>query len=88
MRLKLHVLALASILVIGGVAATSGPTSAGDGFARYLQQQARDRKQARLHEQARSKNRSSTPKSAGAHSTASTGSSSARPGTRSSPSTR
>jgi hypothetical protein len=56
MRLTRHVLALASLLVIGGSAATSGPTSAGDGCARYLRQQARDREQARW------KNRSSTPK--------------------------
>src|SRR5262245_57669007 len=66
MRLKRHGLALASLLVIGGLAATSGPTSAGDGCARYLRQQARDREQARW------KNRSSTPKSAGAYSRAST----------------
>ena len=72
MRLTPHVLALASLLVIGGFAATSDPTSAGDGCARYLRQQARDRQQARLREQARWKNRSSTPKSAGAYSRAST----------------
>jgi hypothetical protein len=72
MRLKRHVLAVTSLLVIGGLAATSGPSSAGDGFARYLRQQARDREQARLREQARWKDRSSTPKSAGAYSRAST----------------
>jgi hypothetical protein len=36
MRLKRQALALASLLVIGGSAATSGPASAGDGCARYL----------------------------------------------------
>ena len=51
MRLERQASALASLLVIGGFAATSGPTSAGDGFARYLRPQARDREQARLCEQ-------------------------------------
>ena len=46
MRLERQASALASLLVIGGFAATSGPTSAGDGFARYLRPQARDREQA------------------------------------------
>jgi hypothetical protein len=53
--------------LIGGLATTSGPTSAGDGCARYLRQQARDREDACLGEQARWKNRSATPKSPGAH---------------------
>ena len=101
MRRKLHVLALASLLVVGGLAATSGPTSAGDGFARYQQQQARDREQARAREQTRareqararqqaalSKSWPSTPKSAGARPKASTVSRPARPGTTSSPSAR
>jgi hypothetical protein len=101
MRRKLHVLALASILVIGGLAATSGPISAGDGFARYLQQQARDREQARAREQAHareqarareqaalSRSRSFTPKSVGARPKATTVSRPARPGTTSSPSAR
>jgi hypothetical protein len=34
--------------VIGGVAATSSPTLAGNGCARYLRQQTRDREDARL----------------------------------------
>ena len=63
-----HVLAPPSVFLAGGLAATSGPTSAGDGCARYLRQQARDREDARLREQARWKNRSATPKSPGAHS--------------------
>ena len=62
-----HVLTPPSLFLIGGLAATSGPTSAGDGCARYLRQQARDREDARLREQARWKNRSATPKSPGAH---------------------
>jgi len=57
-----------SPLVTGGLAATSGPTSAGNGCARYLRQQARDREDARLREQTRWKNQSATPKSPGAHS--------------------
>jgi hypothetical protein len=56
-----------SPLVIGGVAATSGSTSAGNGCARYLRQQARDREDARLRDQARWKNQWATPKSPGAH---------------------
>jgi hypothetical protein len=47
MRLIRHEMALASLLVIGGSATTSGPNSAGDGCARYLRQHARDREQAR-----------------------------------------
>jgi hypothetical protein len=43
-------------LVIGGLGATSGPNAAGDGFARYLRQQSRDREHARLREHARWKN--------------------------------
>jgi hypothetical protein len=38
--------------VIDGLVATSGPTSAGNGCARYLRQQARDCEDARLREQA------------------------------------
>jgi hypothetical protein len=53
MRRKLPLLALASSLMIGGFAATSGPVSAGDGFARYLQRQARLFKEVQLREQAR-----------------------------------
>jgi hypothetical protein len=94
MRRKLPLLALMTILVIGGLVATSGPASAGDGYARHLQQQARDREKARLHDQARlrdqararqqapSRNRSSAPKSAGA-SKAGTAWRSIRPGTAS-----
>jgi hypothetical protein len=55
------------LFLIGGLATTSGPTSTGDGCARYLRQQARDREDARLREQARWKYRSATPKSPGAH---------------------
>jgi hypothetical protein len=55
-------------LVTGGSAATSGPTSAGNGCARYLRQQARDREDARLRDQARRNNQWATPKSPGAHS--------------------
>jgi hypothetical protein len=93
MRLKLYALALASILTMGGLAATSGPASAGDGFARYLQQQKRDRdraiarEKARLRQQALLRSRSSTPKSAGAR-MASPVSRSARPGATSLPSAR
>jgi hypothetical protein len=47
MWLKGHVLALSSPLVIGGLAATAGRNSAGDGCARYLRQHARDSEQAR-----------------------------------------
>jgi hypothetical protein len=83
MRRKLHVLALMSLLVIGGLVATSGPTSAGDGFARYQQQQARDRKKAQLRDQGLSRNRSSAPKSAGAPSKAGAAWRSIRPGTAS-----
>ena len=53
LRLKRRVLVLASLLVIGGLAATSGSTSAGDGFARYLRQQSRDCEHARDYEHAR-----------------------------------
>jgi hypothetical protein len=38
MTLKGHELALESLLVIGGLVPTSGPTSAGDGCARYVRQ--------------------------------------------------
>jgi hypothetical protein len=100
MRLKPHILALASILAIGSSVAPSGPARAGDGFARYLRQQARVRDQARLLEQTRvrdqarlleqgqARNRSSAPKSAGVTSRPGTVSHSARPGTTRSPSTR
>jgi len=56
-----------SFFLIGGLAATSGSGWAGDGCARYLRQQARDREDACLGEQGRRKNRSATPKSPGAH---------------------
>ena len=62
-----HVLTPPSLFLVGGSAATAGPTSAGDGCARYLRQQARDREDARLHEQVRRKHRSATSKSPGAH---------------------
>jgi hypothetical protein len=45
-----HVLTPPSLLMIGGLAATSGPVSAGVGCARYPRQQARDREDARLRE--------------------------------------
>ena len=62
-----HVFTPPSHFFVGGVATTSGPTSTGDGCARYLRQQARDREDARLREQARWKNRSATPRSPGAY---------------------
>jgi hypothetical protein len=53
MKLKLHVLALASLVVIGGSVVTSGPSSAGDGFLRYVQQRARLEERSRQRKSAR-----------------------------------
>jgi hypothetical protein len=57
-----------SHLVIGGLAAIFGATSAGNGCARYLRQEARDCEDARLRKQARWEDRLATPRSPGAHS--------------------
>jgi hypothetical protein len=90
MRPALQAVALTSMLVIGGMIATSGPALAGDGFARYQQQQARLREQARvreqprIREQARAKNASSLPKSTGARPTTGYVSTPSRPGPSSS----
>ena len=53
MRFRLGKMALAGILAIGVSATETGRASAGDGFARYLVDQARQREQARLKEQTR-----------------------------------
>jgi hypothetical protein len=86
MRPKLYVLALATLLTISGLMATPRTTSAGDGFARYRQQQARLREQAhlrgqgRLPEQARWRSLSTTPKWAVAQPKAGKSPGPARPG--------
>jgi hypothetical protein len=49
-------MALAGALAIGGSAAETRQAWAGDGFARYLMQQAREREQERLRDQARLRN--------------------------------
>jgi hypothetical protein len=56
MRFRLGKMALAGILAIGVSATETRRASAGDGFARYLLQQARQREQARLQEQTRLRN--------------------------------
>jgi hypothetical protein len=82
MRRKLRALAPASIRVIDGSVAMSRPTSAGDGFARHLPQQARA--QACLRQQVLSRKQASTAQSAAARTKASPGSRPSRPGVPSS----
>ncbi len=53
MCFRLRTMALASALAIGVSAAGTRQAWAGDGFARYLVQQARQQEQARLRDQAR-----------------------------------
>ena len=53
MRFRLGKMALAGILAVGVSATETRPASAGDGFARVLVQQARQREQTRLRNQRR-----------------------------------